>query len=117
MTTSAVRFGDAVAFVKDSDLRELVKAVAFYLPEKIEMDTKFGWLVEACASWIEDHENMPPGLKDIELDEWLVTSERVQIFREYLQWLKSAPLSDEAHNSEVLKTVIDKLEDVLFAVK
>lgn len=71
MTTSAVRLGDAVVFIRDSDLRELIKAVAFYLPDKAGMGSGLEWLVQACASWIDDHENMPPGLRDIELDEWL----------------------------------------------
>ncbi len=33
--------------------------------------------MEACASWMDTHEDFPPGLRDLELDEVLTTPARL----------------------------------------
>ncbi|MNR45039.1 hypothetical protein D3C85_1638490 [compost metagenome] len=56
--------------------------------------------------WWGDFEDFPPGLKDVELDEWLVDSERKAVFEEILS------LSLENVNNELVSEVM-KFKQVL----
>lgn len=76
MTTSAIGLEGEVLFVRGAALREFIKAVVFHLPEKIIDNPEVGWLAQACFTWVDDHENIPPDLKDIVLDEWLSVPQR-----------------------------------------
>lgn len=115
MATSAIGFEGEVMFVRDTALREFIKAVVFHLPEKIINNPEMGWLAQACFTWVDDHENMPPGLKDIELDEWLSVPQRKKAFREYLQWLKFAPPPGAEYDLDVVVGVVDELEQKFFS--
>ena len=50
-----------------------------------ENPRRYGWLIEAMNKWWSDFEDMPPGLKDIELDEWVVNDERKKDFEDILK--------------------------------
>ncbi|WP_236207910.1 hypothetical protein [Pseudomonas tohonis] len=115
MATSAMSLEGKVLFVRDAALREFIKAVVFHLPERIISNPEVSWLTQACFTWIDDHENMPPGLKDIEFDGWLLGLQRKKAFREYLQWLKFLPPPSAEYDLDVVVGVIDELERKLFS--
>lgn len=107
MTTSAIRFHDKSIDVRDPDLRELLKAIAFHLPAYArENAATTDWLVEACAGWLDAHEASPPGLRDLELDEALTTPERLTGMAEYLTWLTQLARPGDAYDAPVARRVI-----------
>lgn len=114
MATSAVTFEGRHAFINDASLYELIKAIAFNLKSRVDEGSEHNWLILACCSWMDEYETMPPGLRDIDLDRWLIAPERKEMFRAYLQWLKSVPIDREPYDSDVLIKVIDRLELELF---
>src|SRR5688500_17162910 len=82
MATSSIRFKDLDVFIKDNYLGEIIKIITSGVNDLIsERHKDAEWLLEACGRWSDDYENMPPGLKDIELDEWLISNERLTIFK------------------------------------
>lgn len=110
MATSAIRFGDNSIFVRDSELREFIKAVACKLSAEAASKAKdIDWLIGVCACWVDDHENMPPGLRDIELDDALATAGRMSSFKDYLNCLATAESADEAYDAEVARAVVIKI--------
>lgn len=42
----------------------------------------------AADGWLEDYELMPPGCKNVRLQEWLTTNQRREEFAEALEWVK-----------------------------
>jgi len=117
MATSAISFGEKIIFVRDADLGDLLFAIACHLLNKPEKDYrgKYEWLAEACTSWIDHYESMAPGVRDIELDDWLKTPERLESFREFLLWLKSTTPPENLYNQAVIDHVVDRLEQELFS--
>lgn len=110
MTTSALRFRGESLYVEDRELRELLKAVAYHLQDYPPHDSAtVGWLVEACASWMDTHEDFPPGLRDLELDEVLTTPERLTGFADYLRWLERSAPPNHAYDAETARRVLLRL--------
>lgn len=111
MTTSAIRFNKQSIFVKDPELREFIKALAYHLPDFARDNAVTAdWLVEVCAVWMDEHENMPPGLRDIELDEVLTTQERLAGLADYLNWLKKVTPASHTYDAQTAHQVIDKVQ-------
>lgn len=105
MTTSAIRYGDGVIFIKDSELREFLKAITVNLSACSDVV----WLIEVCNGWMDDHENLPPGLRDIELDDALTDAARKSSFRNYLSALMTAESDEEAYDLKVACGVIERI--------
>lgn len=110
MTTSAVRFEGGVLFVGDAALRELLKALAYHLPDLVRDDAATAaWLVEACGAWMDDHEASPPGLRDLELDERLTTPARRAGFADCLRSLQRRARPDDAYDAQLAGGVIERI--------
>jgi hypothetical protein len=110
VTTSAIRFHEQVIFVRDPELRALLKAVAYHLSDYARQNAAVAaWLVEACAGWVDDHEGSAPGLRDLELDAALATAERVAEFVGYLGWLERLAPPDHVYDAQAARRVIARV--------
>jgi hypothetical protein len=110
MTTSALRFRGESLYVEDPELREFLKAVAYHLQDYPPHDSAtVDWLVEACASWMDTHEDFPPGLRDLELDEVLTTPERLEGFGDYLSWLQRITPPSDTYDAQTAHRVMERV--------
>lgn len=110
MTTSALRFRGEALHVEDGELRELLKAVAYHLPDHAHDNPATAvWLVEACASWMDTHEDFPPGLRDLELDDVLTTPERLTGLGDYLGWLTRHVPPGHAYDARAVRRVVERI--------
>ncbi|AXQ30454.1 hypothetical protein D0B54_18000 [Solimonas sp. K1W22B-7] len=110
MTTSAIYFGGGAAFVRDPDIRELLKAIGLNFMAYMEgPGAAIDWLPEVCKAWMDDHENSAPGLRDIELEEALTTPERKAGFVAYLHWLLLRVPPDNMYDMKIASAAIDRI--------
>lgn len=101
MAHSAVRYQNNTEYIQDALLGGALRAIFIAIDSKVlENPSKYGWLLQAMNKWWSDFEDLPPGLKDVELDEWLVNSEREAVFEEILD------LSLENVNNELIIEVM-----------
>lgn len=85
MAHSAIRYRDNTQYIQDALLGEALKHIFIALNRKVsENPRQYGWLLQAMNKWWDDFEHLPPGLKDVELDEWLVNPKRKADFEEIL---------------------------------
>lgn len=85
MAHSAIRYQNNTQYIQDALLGGALRCIFLAIDSKVsENPSKYGWLLQAMNKWWGDFEDMPPGLKDVELDEWLVNSERRADFVEIL---------------------------------
>jgi len=85
MAHSAIRYQNQTQYIQDALLGEALRSIFIALDSKVsENPSKYGWLLNAVNKWWSDFEEFPPGLKDIDLDEWLVSSEKKADFEEIL---------------------------------
>ncbi|CAH1203453.1 hypothetical protein PAECIP111893_01971 [Paenibacillus plantiphilus] len=85
MAHSAIRYKDNTRYIQDSLLGGVLRAIFEVTDSKVtDSPIKFGWLLEAIHEWWSDFEDMPPGLKDIELDKWLIDDEKKTDLEEIL---------------------------------
>ncbi|WP_143129216.1 hypothetical protein [Variovorax sp. PDC80] len=118
MATSAIRFGLIYVHVRDSRLGELLKAIAYWMPVEISTDGRnLEWLAHAIGAWCEDYENMPPGLKDVELDQWLSDGAREQTFLQYLRHVASRDAPPNTYDANVVRNEIERVLKVLWPEK
>lgn len=110
MTTSAIRFRGEAIDVADPELRELIKAIAYHSSDDApDSPVAADWLLEACADWMDTHEDFPPGLRDLELDEVLTTPERLTALADFLRWLtRRAPPSD-TYDATRARRVVERI--------
>jgi hypothetical protein len=47
------------------------------------------WLVSAVASWQQEYDSMPSGLRNIDLDEWLTDESRCAEFLAAIDWVRA----------------------------
>lgn len=86
LATSSIRFSDKDFFAKDREIGAFVRAVTDECskmrgsnPEAAEQ------LLNECLRWSDDFEQMPPGLKDIELDGLLENEDSRSLFESVLR--------------------------------
>jgi len=72
MANSAVRYKDKERYITDGILSLLLEDVKNKLEKAYGSLEKESKLIKAYKVWKDVNENMPPGLKDIELDEYLL---------------------------------------------
>lgn len=85
MAHSAIRYKNNTQYIQDALLGGALRSIFIAIDSKVsENPSKYGWLLQAMNKWWGDFEDLPPGLKDVELDEWLVDSERKAEFEEIL---------------------------------
>ena len=113
MATSAVRFSGNDVFVRDSDLGDWIQAVTVQFQELIESSEDVEWLLISCNEWCDIYENLPPGLKDIELDEILRGEGRKLLFKSLLESTERLK-SGEGFDLEVAKEVSRRILKGLF---
>ncbi|OWR31285.1 hypothetical protein CDO73_07745 [Saccharibacillus sp. O23] len=102
MAYSAIRYQKNTCYIQDSLLGEVLKSIFIEVDNKVSSSSdKYGWLMQALNRWWGDFEDFPPGLKDIELDEWLVDAEKRSVFEEIL--ILSLEKADEKIFAEILK--------------
>ena len=107
MAHSAIRYQNNTQYIQDALLGEALRCILIAIDSKVsENPSKYGWLLQAMNKWWSDFEDLPPGLKDVELDEWLVNAERKADFEEVLN------LSLEDVNNELIIEVM-KFKHVL----
>jgi hypothetical protein len=114
MATSAVRFSGNNVFIKDSDLGDWLQAVTVKFKELIESGEDVEWLLESCHEWCDTYENLPPGLKDIELDEILRDEGKKLLFERLLVSMESLDFG-EGFDLVVAKEVSEKILKGLFS--
>lgn len=114
MATSAVRFSGNSVFIRDSDLGNWIQALTIQFQEIIENGEDIEWLLVSCNEWCDIYENLPPGLKDIELDKTLKDDAKELFFKGLLQSFEQlAP--DEGEDLVVAKEVSRRLLKGLFS--
>jgi hypothetical protein len=113
MANSAVRFSENEIFVQDSDLGDWIQAVTVQLRDLIESGEDIEWLLLACHEWCDIYENLPPGLKDIELDGVLRDGDRTSLFVKLLEATKNLK-PGEGFDLVVAKRVSLKMLEELF---
>lgn len=107
MAHSAIRYQNNTQYIQDALLGGALRCIFIAIDSKVsDNPSKYGWLLQAMNKWWSDFEDLPPGLKDVELDEWLVNSERKADFEEILN------LSLENVNKELVIEVM-KFKQVL----
>ena len=73
MSSSEILFRGKARNLKDSVIGRFLDELSVLLQE-----TDLDWLKVACEGWQEDWKTMPPGCKDIDLDE-VITSEKFRL--------------------------------------
>lgn len=114
MATSAMRFSGNNVFIKDSDLGDWIQAITAQFQELITSGEDVEWLLLSCNEWCDIYENLPPGLKDIELDEVLRIESRRLLFKSLLESTKSLERG-EGFDLVVAKRVSGKILEELFS--
>lgn len=114
MTQSAIRFKSRVAYVADEDLREFLKLLSFHLDDVLRKRNDLSWVVNITSGWMDDHESLPPGLRDIELDAALTSPDRVDAFIQLITGLLDASIGlgpyDKARARLVVERVVRELK-------
>jgi hypothetical protein len=115
MSQSAIRYNGHTAYVKDEDLREFLKLLSFHLADVLrDQQNESNWIATAIMGWMEDHEGLPPGLRDIELDEVLADAGKVDTFSCFLTGLLKPTIGDGPYDKVravlVVKRVLSELE-------
>ncbi|KOR87848.1 hypothetical protein [Paenibacillus solani] len=107
MAHSAIRYQNKTQYIQDALLGGALRSIFIAINNKVsENPSKYGWLLNAMNKWWGDFEELPPGLKDVDLDEWLVNSERKTDFEEILD------LSLQNVNNEIVIEIM-KFKHVL----
>jgi hypothetical protein len=113
MSQSAIGYKDHVAYIKDEDLREFLKFLSFHLEDGLRDRNGLNWIADAIRGWMDDHEGLPPGLRDIELDEVITGPDRVDDFSHFLDGMLKLPIGegpyDKARAALVVERVLSKL--------
>lgn len=118
MSQSAIRYKGHAAYIKDEDLREFLKLLSFHLGDALrDQKNDSNWLAIAIMGWMDDHEDLPPGLRDIELDEVLADAEKIDVFIYFLNNLLKLPIDDGPYNRTravlVVSRVLSELESFI----
>lgn len=101
MATSLIRFADKDIFLSDDKIGLFIQAVTNKCEEFIQLcPEQVAALLGACSQWSDDYEQMPPGLKDIELDPWLATEDVRMVFETLLR-----SILDETNGSHMCDNV------------
>lgn len=91
MPQSAIRYAGRSAYVKDEKLRGFLCLICLHLQDVVTKPDDVEWITYALMDWVDDHESLPPGLRDIELDEVLTESSRVDCFVQVLNCVSMLP--------------------------
>ena len=115
MSQSAIRYKGHSTYVKDEDLREFLKFLSFHLADTLrDQQNGLSWIADAIMVWMDDHEGLPPGLRDIELDEILAHADKVDAFSYFLNELLKPPIGEGPYNKVraalVVKRVLSDLK-------
>lgn len=113
MATSEIFYRGKSKYIKDTALGLFLNL----LEQQIELASlnesdKNSWILNAYASWEGTWTGMPPGCKDIELDEFLINEEREKEF------LKIAKMSIAAYESQTPEaiSVIKEMKKIIDSV-
>ncbi len=116
MAHSAVVYRDKTIFIKDGALNEFVMAMAcFILKQSENRNVNDIRTVSECRKWVEDQEGMPPGLKDVELDDLLTGSENISRFLYCLDQMLEFISTEQMFDFNVVKNVVDRIKTELLS--
>jgi hypothetical protein len=112
LSNSAVRYEGTTRYLKDHELGHLLAECSKLIASIIEDGSDdYEWLALAIEQWWNDYENMPPGLKDIELDDVLISSNRKKQFKKFLD-----DLVNQISDKNTLLIELNKLRDIVSSV-
>ena len=109
MAQSAIRYAQRTRYIQDAQLGTVIQSLFKIVDQNTtELSTESEWLFKAISEWWSDFENMPPGLKDVELDKWLTVASRKELFIGLLS--EAYKQCDENLKGEIYK-IIEILQD------
>lgn len=109
MAQSAIRYAQRTRYIQDAHLGTVIQSLFKIIDQNTtKLSTESEWLLKAISEWWSDFEDMPPGLKDVELDKWLTVASRKELFIGLLD--EAYKQSDESLKGEILK-IIEVLQD------
>jgi hypothetical protein len=102
LSQSAIRYNQRTRYIQDAQLGAVIQCVFIVVDQNAtKFSDEIGWLLHAIAEWWSDFEELPPGLKDIELDKWLTKGSRKEIFENLLE--DALKQCDESLKDEIFK--------------
>lgn len=114
MTTSGIRFSKNFTFLNDSDIRKLIKSLINQNLTKNDLHyADAAWMLSIFEKLIDDHENAPPGLRDIELDEILTDDNKIKLFKDLLHETAIMAQKSCDIDNQSLPAIIEKINLVL----
>ncbi|WP_337034290.1 hypothetical protein [Paenibacillus illinoisensis] len=104
MAQSAIRYAKQTRYIQDAQLGRGIHCIFKVVDgiRSVEL-IEYEWLLNALNEWWSDFEDMPPGLKDIELDKWLTDVNRKDYFYSIL--IKAREKCDESLKEEISKFI------------
>lgn len=104
MAQSAIRYAQRTRYIQDAQLGAVLQCIFKVMDQNsTKLYTENEWLLLAIEVWWSDFEDMPPGLKDIELDKWLTTGSRKETFENLLE--EALEQCDEPLKVEIFKWI------------
>lgn len=112
MANSAVRYKDKERYITDGILSLLLEDVKNKLEKAYGSLEKESKLIKAYKVWKDVNENMPPGLKDIELDEYLLDDTIKDDFKKIILEIKEKSPNENVQEacSRILFLIIQTLQ-------
>ncbi len=113
MAISSIRFGKNSIFLKDSDIRHSIQIIIEHqLARNGLYNAETAWMLSVFEKLVDDHENAPPGLRDIELDEILTDDNKIQLFKNLLHDTTLAIQKSSKADNKII-SIITKIELLL----
>lgn len=117
MPQSAIRYKGHAAYIKDEDLREFLKFLSFHLEDALRDGNGLNWIADATRGWMDDHEGLPPGLRDIELDEVVTGPDRADVLSHFLDGLLKPPMGEGPYDKVRAALVVERVLSELSSTK
>jgi hypothetical protein len=102
MAHSPFIFANEALDIRDDLLGAMLRRLRSYASRSAPADT---WLRSAVDGWLETFEVMPPGIKNIELQDWLTSDQRRTEFLSALEWVREDLLQGSAAGAVDLSQV------------
>jgi hypothetical protein len=102
MAHSSFIFASEALDIRDDFLGSILSRLRSYADRSAPADT---WLRSAVESWLESFKVMPPGIKNVELQDWLTSDQRRGEFLSALEWVREDLLQGSAAGAVDLSEV------------
>jgi hypothetical protein len=111
MSSSEVIFREKSRTLKDSALGRFLDILEEEIQENY-CESDHEWVKKACMVWQDVWGEMPPGLRDIEFDEFLIDSHRQLLFCELVSSILEK-VKDFPEGADFLAREITKIQELL----